>query len=78
VGRVTLLRIAACAAMAVVLALTGCGRKSGLDPPPGSSYAQPEPAAQPGVPEELGPDGKPLPPTKPGLKRWTPIDWLID
>ena len=72
------LRIATGAALIAALALAGCGRKGGLDPPPATSYADPAvvPAAAP-APQEIGPDGKPLAPRQ-APTRWTPIDWLID
>ena len=70
------------AAIGVIgLALSACGRKGGLDPPPGVSAVAPEPqqAREP----EIGPDGRPVAPPPPvpaqaAQKRWTPIDWLID
>ena len=36
------LRLAAFAALAAALALAGCGRKAGLDPPPSSSVVEPQ------------------------------------
>ena len=70
-----LLRIAAVAALLGALALAGCGRKAGLDPPPASAVA--DPSVQPDGSPAIGPDGKPLaPPT--GRKRWLPIDFLVD
>jgi len=78
------LRIAAGAALVAALALAGCGRKGGLDPPPAATYVDPAVAAVPAT-EEIGPDGRPRPaqpaplaPASRPLKRWTPIDWLID
>ncbi len=63
-----LARIAAIGALLAVLGLAGCGRKGGLDPPPGASV-DPNVAAQPN-----GPAG-----TVPAQgSRRTPIDWLID
>ena len=76
-----LFRIAAGAVLVAALGLTGCGRKGGLDPPPGVSAVavDPQPAREP----EIGPDGRPVAPpppvpAQPPQKRWTPIDWLID
>lgn len=46
-------RLALIGLTAVALGLAGCGRKAGLDLPPGSSMAQtpePEPAPQPSAP----------------------------
>ena len=65
---------AALAALAAALALAGCGRKAGLDPPPmaaaGDLQGSGQPAAAP------GPAGKPVVP--PAEKRKFPLDWLID
>jgi predicted small lipoprotein YifL len=78
VGRLsprTLLRIAAVGALVTSLGLAGCGRKGGLDPPPGASVIDPAVAAQPAP--EIGPDGRPLPPVR-GPNRTSPFDFLID
>lgn len=74
--RQTLLRIAAVAALAGAVGLSGCGRKSGLDAPPAAAIGDQtllpsEP--QPGV----GPDAGAVAPAQ-GPKRRTPLDWLID
>ncbi len=65
-------RLAVAGALAATLALAGCGRKAGLDPPPNAAIAptttvdgQPAPAAQP--------DG-----TTPPPKRRFILDWLLD
>jgi predicted small lipoprotein YifL len=71
-----LLRIATMGALAAALGLAGCGRKAGLDPPPGAAVVEPGPDGQQ-PPPALGPDGKPIPP-KPGQFRWTPLDWLLN
>jgi predicted small lipoprotein YifL len=73
-------RCAVVAAVALALALSACGRKGGLDPPPSGGLADPAYAAPAGPP---GPDGQPTPapeaqPVSPGLKRRLPIDWLLD
>jgi len=62
------------AALILALALSGCGRKGGLDPPPG---AQLDPALTSNVPppETPGPDGRPVQPA-PG--RTSPLDFLLD
>jgi predicted small lipoprotein YifL len=71
-----LLRIAAFAALVGALALAGCGRKAGLDPPPAAAVSDPS-QPQPEAPPAIGADGKPIaPPT--GNKRWLPIDILLD
>jgi predicted small lipoprotein YifL len=66
-------RIAIVGALVGALGLAGCGRKGGLDPPPGASVPDGGAAATPAAPPEIGPDGRPLPPP-----RRTPLDWLID
>ena len=76
----TLLRIAAIGALVAALGLAGCGRKGGLDPPPGASLTEPGdvPQSQPNAGAvALGPDGKPVAPA-PAPRRWTPIDWLLN
>jgi predicted small lipoprotein YifL len=72
-------RIAAIGALVCALGLAGCGRKSGLDPPPGAEASAAEittgepPASQPGVND---PDKLPQPQSAP--RRPLPIDFLID
>ncbi len=73
----TLLRIAAIGALAAALGLAGCGRKSGLDPPPTAAVSDPTAEAQPAAPPAIGPDGKPIAPAT-GRKKWLPIDVLLD
>jgi hypothetical protein len=62
-------RIAVIGALVAALGLVGCGRKGGLDPPPGASV-------DPNVVVESGAPAGPPPPSAP--QRRTPIDWLID
>jgi predicted small lipoprotein YifL len=76
-------RIAAIGALVCALGLAGCGRKGGLDPPPGAqAVGEPPPGGQSiGGPVGTnaapnGPDGRALPPDVP--RRRTPIDFLID
>jgi len=67
---------------ALALGLAGCGRKSGLDPPPGG-LAEPSVIGSQHAP---GPDGQvaasgapttaPSPP--PPAKKTFPLDWLIN
>jgi len=73
-----LLRIAAVAALAGALALAGCGRKAGLDPPPAAAVSDPAAGSQPEAPPAIGPDGQPIAPPPTGRKRWLPIDVLVD
>jgi hypothetical protein len=70
-----LARIAVVGALAAALGVAGCGRKSGLDPPPEASIA--EPGAPPPPVAGVGPDGRALAPAQ-GPKRTTPLDFLID
>ncbi|HEY7298536.1 MAG TPA: hypothetical protein VH684_11425 [Xanthobacteraceae bacterium] len=84
-------RLGAILALVGTVAVFGCGRKAGLDPPPVASISQPvegapvqadasqsgSPAAQPKAEPMFGPDGKPIAP-KTGEKKWTPLDWLLN
>ena len=70
-----LARIAVIGALVAALGLAGCGRKGGLDPPPGASAV--DQGAVPGPEAAVGPDGKALAPGR-GPQRRTPIDWLLD
>ncbi len=67
-------RIAAIGALVAALGLAGCGRKAGLDPPPGATAAETSPS-RPDLEPAIGPDGKVIPQ---GPKRSTPIDWLLN
>ena len=72
-----LVRIAVIGALVAALGLAGCGRKGGLDPPPGATAAAADQSVRPpGAAPPASPDALP-PPTQP-LPRRTPIDWLID
>jgi len=69
-------RIAAIGALVAALGLAGCGRKAGLDPPPGATAAETSPS-RPDLEPAIGPDGKVIAaPQAP--KRSTPIDWLLN
>jgi predicted small lipoprotein YifL len=71
---VSLARIAAVGALFVALGLAGCGRKSGLDPPPAAEVSQPGPG-QPDT--HFDDEGKPVaPPSRD--KRPFILDWLVD
>ena len=72
-----LARIAVIGALVAALGLAGCGRKGGLEPPPGASAVDQGAAGQPGPEAAVGPDGKALAPGQRPPRR-TPIDWLID
>jgi predicted small lipoprotein YifL len=69
-----LCRIAAIGALIAALGLAGCGRKGGLDPPPGAAVSGP---AIDAGPSGAGPDDKAPTPAQPPRQR-TPIDWLLD
>ena len=71
-----LVRIAVIGALVAALGLAGCGRKGGLDPPPGATAAAADPSVAPGAAPPASPDA--LPPSTQPLPRRTPIDWLID
>ena len=55
VGHRSLLRVALLAALGAALALGGCGRKAGLDPPP-SAAVSPAPPAEPTLGELSDPN----------------------
>jgi hypothetical protein len=74
-------------ALALALPLSGCGRKGGLDPPPGGSQLESgavrTPVTRRGAaapPPEKSPEydenGRPIAPT--GSRKKLPADWLID
>ena len=87
-----LFRLALVGALAASFALTGCGRKGPLDPPPGASIANEPQANMPnlmnpvrGAPiggqtvdnnPGVGPDGQPLAPK--GEKKRIPLDVLLN
>lgn len=66
--------------LAMALGLAGCGRKGGLDQPPGAAIEQPAAAGseQPAGGSQSGftPDGRPV--AAPGGKKRLPIDGLLD
>ncbi len=71
-----LARIATIGALVAALGLAGCGRKGGLDPPPGATTADTS-VSRPDLEPAIGPDGKVIAPSQ-GPKRSTPIDWLLN
>jgi len=71
-----LVRIAAIGTLVAALGLAGCGRKGGLDPPPGATAAETSPS-RPDLEPAIGPDGRVIAPSQ-GPKRSTPIDWLLN
>jgi predicted small lipoprotein YifL len=71
-----LARIVAIGALVAALGLAGCGRKGGLDPPPGASAADTS-VSRPDLEPAIGPDGKVIASPE-GPKRRTPIDWLLN
>ncbi|TMJ76447.1 MAG: hypothetical protein E6G80_00380 [Alphaproteobacteria bacterium] len=71
-----LARIAAIGALIAALGLAGCGRKGGLDPPPGATAADTSPS-RPDLEPAIGPDGKVMPSPQ-GPQRRTLIDWLLN
>ena len=75
-----LARIAVVGALVAALGLAGCGRKSGLDPPPAAAITEPTAGAQPGTEGGVrgGVDAEGKPVAAPGRKRHIFLDWLID
>jgi predicted small lipoprotein YifL len=71
-----LARIGAIGALIAALGLVGCGRKGGLDPPPGATAADTS-VSRPDLEPAIGPDGRVIAPSQ-GPKRSTPIDWLLN
>jgi predicted small lipoprotein YifL len=71
-----LVPIAAIGALVAALGLAGCGRKGGLDAPPGATAAETSPS-RPDLEPAIGPDGRVIAPSQ-GPKRSTPIDWLLN
>jgi predicted small lipoprotein YifL len=76
-------RLAVIGALAAMLALTGCGRKGPLDPPPSASAAERAAAGDPqaGQSAQSGPtmdaQGRPIAPQS-GQKKKIFLDWLLD
>ena len=69
-------RIAAIGALVAALGLAGCGRKGGLDPPPGATATDTS-LSRPDLEPAIGPDGKVI--TRPQApKRTTLLDWLLN
>jgi predicted small lipoprotein YifL len=60
--------------MVAVVALAGCGRKAGLDPPPSADVAPAAPSRT-GAPPSTGPQGGPrqAAPNQPFF-----LDWLLN
>src|SRR5262249_46275238 len=71
-----LARVAAMAALVAALGLAGCGRKSGLDPPPGATAAD-NSVSRPDLEPATRPDGKAIAGPQ-GPKRRTPINRLLN
>jgi predicted small lipoprotein YifL len=69
-------RIAALGVLVAALGLAGCGRKGGLDPPPGATPAETS-VSRPDLEPAIGPDGRVIAPTQ-GPKRTTPLDFLLN
>jgi predicted small lipoprotein YifL len=67
-------RVAAFAALALALGLAGCGRKSGLDPPPAASIAQPAPGQKDAHAAAQGQRAAPPPAEKKSFF----LDWLLN
>ena len=76
-AKTMLAKIAVVGALVAALALTGCGRKTGLDAPPTVATPQQNAAGQPEH-AAIGPDGKAVasPPIQQKRVPW--LDWLIN
>ena len=72
----SLFRLAAIGTLALAFALSGCGRKGPLDPPPRAQAAPGEQVQQepPGPTEDAY--GNPIPPQGPKKKFF--LDWLLN
>ncbi len=73
----SLARLVVAGALAAALGLTGCGRKSGLDPPPAAAVAQPGPNGQPAPDTHFDEEGHPVAPPAAQRKSFF-LDWLLD
>ena len=71
-------RVAVIGVLAAALGLAGCGRKGGLDAPPGSANIAQEPPVGAALEPGAAPDGRPVNVPPQATRRRTPIDWLID
>jgi predicted small lipoprotein YifL len=71
-----LAHIAAIAGLVTAFGLAGCGRKGGLDPPPGATPAETS-VSRPDLEPAIAPDGRVIAPTQ-GPKRSTPLDFLLN
>ena len=69
-------QIAAIAVPITALGLGGCGRKGGLDLPPGATSAGTS-VSRPDLEPAIGPDGRVIAPSQ-GPKRNTPLDFLLN
>ena len=75
-SKLRLARIPVIGALVAALGLADCGRKGGLDPPPGATAADTS-VSRPDLEPAIGPDGRVIAPSQ-GPKRSTPIDWLLN
>jgi len=71
-----LARITAITALIIAFGLAACGRKGGLDPPPGATAAETG-VSRPDLEPAIGPDGRVIAPAQ-GPKRSTPLDFLLN
>jgi hypothetical protein len=76
-----LARIAVVGALVGALGVAGCGRKSGLDPPPAAAIPaapQQTAGAQPTTEPGAGVDAEGKPVTASGRRKHIFLDWLLD
>lgn len=81
----SLTRLAVAGALTAALALAGCGRKGGLDPPPSAAVSQPgqdqgqgQGQGQRAEPERFDEEGRPVAPPATQKKHIFFLDWLLD
>src|SRR5262245_45243677 len=71
-----LARIATIGALIAAFGLAGCGRKGGLDPPPGATTAN-STVSRPDLEPAIGPDGKVIAPPQAPKRNWL-LNWLLN
>jgi predicted small lipoprotein YifL len=73
-------RIALAGALFAALGVSGCGRKTGLDPPAAAVATAPDGTVQPTAPQGggLDPYGRPVAAPPGAQKKSIFLDWLVD
>jgi predicted small lipoprotein YifL len=70
-------RLAVIGALIAALGVTGCGRKSGLDPPPAAAISNGDDPAKRDANMGVDESGKPVA-ARSQRKSFYPLDWLLD